>query len=181
MKTLSPLRTAALLVSALLFAMAPSPSFAQQDRDWDACASNRGDPDDSIAACTRLIRSGKESKADLSIIYQNRGYQRGRKNDTDAAIADYSEAIRVNPRNAQAWTNRGARLQRKKEFQRAIADHTEAIRLDPNHKDAWYNRGNVYQEMGDRQRAIADYRQALKVNPDDDDARTNLRELGGSE
>lgn len=165
------------LLVALLLAASPSSSFAQSD-DWESCASSRGDPDSNIAACNRLIRAGKESRVNESILYQNRGYQHGRKNDTDNAIEDYSEAIRINPNNAQAWTNRGARLQRRKEFQRAIADHTRAIELDRNHKDAWYNRGNVYQEIGDRERAIADYREALRVNPDDDDARTNLRQLG---
>jgi tetratricopeptide (TPR) repeat protein len=161
-----------------LFAALCSPASAQRDPDWEDCASSQGNPDDNIAACNRIIRSGKEAPINLSIAYQNRGYQFGRKNETDAAIADYSEAIRVNPSNAQAWTNRGARLQRKKEYQRAIDDHTQAIRLDPNHKDAWYNRGNVYQEMGNKERAIADYKEALRVNPNDDDARTNLRQLG---
>jgi tetratricopeptide (TPR) repeat protein len=170
----------ATIMLAALFMLA-LPAAAQRSPDWDPCSASAGDPDENIAACNRIIRAGKESQENLSIAYQNRGYQFGRKNDTESAILDYSEAIRINPRNAQAWTNRGARLQRKKEYQRAIEDHTQAIRLDQNHKDAWFNRGNVYHEMGETQRAIADYRQALRVNPNDEDARVNLKQLGVNE
>lgn len=174
------LRIAKAVLPALVLLLLVVPASAQS-QDWEDCASHRGSPDDNIRACSRIIRGGGETPANLSIAYQNRGFQYGRKNDTDNAIDDYSEAIHINPSNAQAWTNRGARLQRKKEYQRAISDHTRAIELDRNHKDAWYNRGNVYQEMGDKERAIADYREALRVNPNDDDARTNLRQLGAKE
>lgn len=138
-------------------------------------------PDLNIAACLRIIRQGYETPENLSIAYQNWASHYTRKNDVQNAIHGYSEAIRVNPKNAQAWTDRGVQFRIKKEFKRAIEDHTRAIELDRNHKDAWFNRGNVYLEIGEKERAIADYRQALKINPRDEDARANLKHLGASE
>ena len=52
------------------------------------------------------------------------------KKEYDKAIADYTEAIRLDPKNARAYTNRGG-LGRQEEYDKAIADFTEAIRLDP--------------------------------------------------
>ncbi len=179
----------AFLFAAASIAVAPAPAHAQSNTysnaqkklDWAACIDTTDDPDLCIAACLRIIRQGYETPENLSIAYENLAHQLLRKNDIDGAIAAYSEAISVNPKNAQAWTNRGARFRSKKEYKRAIEDHTRAIELDRNHKDAWFNRGYVYQEIGEKDKAIADYRQALKVNPNDEDARAQLKQLGASE
>ena len=52
------------------------------------------------------------------------------------AIMDISEAIRLDPKNADAFYSRGLVLHRKNEFDKAIADFTEVIRLDPKNVDA---------------------------------------------
>jgi tetratricopeptide (TPR) repeat protein len=178
-----------LFVAVSAIAGAPTPANAQSNAlskaelklNWAACIDTTDEPDLCIAACLRIIRRGYEEVENLSIAYENLAHQLLRKNDIDGAISAYSEAIRVNPKNAQAWTNRGARFRSKKEYKRAIDDHTRAIELDRNHKDAWFNRGYVYQEIGDRDKAIADYRQALRVNPNDEDARAQLKQLGASQ
>ena len=55
----------------------------------------------------------------------------GDKGDYDRAIADYDEAIRLDPRYAVAYYNRGVAYCDKGDYDRAIADYNEAIRLDP--------------------------------------------------
>src|SRR5262245_7860083 len=65
-------------------------------------------------------------------------------NDTNRAIADHTEAIRRDPKNANAYYNRGNAHSDKGDTDRAIADYTAAIRLDPTHANAHYNRGNAY-------------------------------------
>ena len=47
------------------------------------------------------------------------------------AIADYREAIRLNPNVAFYYLNRGDAWRDKGDNERAIADYSEAIRLDP--------------------------------------------------
>ena len=49
------------------------------------------------------------------------------KGDFDGAIAAYTEAIRLNPQNAQSYSGRGLAYLRKGEWDKAIADFTEAI------------------------------------------------------
>ncbi len=171
----------ALAVSALLLAAfaAASPSLAQRQQDWRACQGfDRATPEDGIAACDRIIRSGDETKIGLAAAYNNRGNRNFDRKEYDQALRDYNEALRLNPRNSKAYTNRGTVWERTKDYDRAIADHTRAIELDENNQDAWYNRGVIYRITGKRDLAIADFRYALKLNPNDNDAIKNLEHLG---
>jgi tetratricopeptide (TPR) repeat protein len=86
-------------------------------------------------------------------------------NDTNRAIADYTAAIRRDPKNANAYYSRGNAYSEKGDTDRAIADYTETIRLNPTYANAYYNRGNGYSNKGDMDRAIADYTAAIRLNP----------------
>ena len=71
----------------------------------DTCAKQSGDA--AIAACSRAIASGEFGDEELAKIYVNRGREYKNKSDLDRAIADYSEAIRVDPKHVTAYNNRG--------------------------------------------------------------------------
>jgi tetratricopeptide (TPR) repeat protein len=53
------------------------------------------------------------------------------KSDYDRAIADYSQAIRLNPNSGGAFFLRALSYSQKGDFDRAIQDYTKAIMLDP--------------------------------------------------
>ena len=89
------------------------------------------------------------------------------KADDDAAIADYTEAIRLDPGDAEAYYNRGVIYAHKGDYDAAVADYTEAIRLDPGDATAYYNRGFDYGKIGDYPRAIAYYSEAIRLGPGD--------------
>ena len=59
----------------------------------------------------------------------------------DKAIADYGEAIRLEPKFAWASNNRGLAWSAKGVYDKAIADYGEAIRLEPKFAWASNNRG----------------------------------------
>jgi tetratricopeptide (TPR) repeat protein len=120
--------------AAVAVILAVQPATAD-DADTCTMASRR---DLAIAACTRLIASGRYKGRDLAITYRNRGYAWRYKGDFNRAIADYD---------------------------RAIADYTEAIRLDPKNAVAYNNRGNAWGAKDDLDRAVADYDQAIGINP----------------
>ena len=73
------------------------------------------------------------------------------KKDYQGAIADYNEAIRLNPTYAKAYYNRGLAKYKLEDKQGAIADYRESARL--------------YQQQG----KTADY----------EDAQNLIRKLGG--
>ena len=95
------------------------------------------DLDRWIRGCTSVIESGKrESRKNRAIAYSNRGVAYWKKSEYDRAIADYTEAIALDPNDAIAYSNRGAAYKKRGEVDRAIADYTKAIALDPNYANA---------------------------------------------
>jgi lipoprotein NlpI len=87
------------------------------------------------------------------------------KGDFERAIADYNEAIRLDPKNAVAFDNRAVAYRENGDPDRAIADCNEAIRLDPKSAGSFYSRGLAYRDKGDPERAIADFSEAIRINP----------------
>jgi tetratricopeptide (TPR) repeat protein len=78
-------------------------------------------------------------------------------------IAEYTEMIRLDPKNAQAFFQRGTAYHTEDDYDRAVADYTEAIRLDPTHWSAFMNRSVAYRQKNDYDRAIADCTEAIRL------------------
>ena len=95
----------------------------------------------------------------------NQGYTDTNAGDYDRAIADYNEAIRLDPKSAIAFSDRGVAYMRKGDLDRAFADYNEALRLNPTYGPAFSNRGVAYWKKGDNVRAFADYNEAIRLNP----------------
>ncbi len=93
--------------------------------------------------------------------------------ELETSIADYNEAIRLNPNYDKAFNNRGIAYWAKGELDRAIADYTEAIDLNSEFDWPYYNRGLAYKSKGELDRAIADYTEAIRLNPEDAAAYNN--------
>jgi tetratricopeptide (TPR) repeat protein len=51
--------------------------------------------------------------------------------DHNGAIADFDEAIKLDPGYALAWMNRGRARQARGDYERALADFADATRLNP--------------------------------------------------
>jgi tetratricopeptide (TPR) repeat protein len=101
----------------------------------------------------------------------DRGDAHMNKWEFDDAIAEYTEAIGLDPDNASAYVRRAVAFYRKGDKDRAIADNTEAIRLDPKSAVAYRNRGREYNDKNDPNRAIADFTEALRLEPQQAEAR----------
>jgi tetratricopeptide (TPR) repeat protein len=70
--------------------------------------------------------------------YYNRGITWQAMGENDRAMADLSEAIRLNPHHVAAFYNRSLIWQANGENDRASADRSEATRLDPRLSDPKY-------------------------------------------
>src|SRR5262249_39790166 len=96
------------------------------------------------------------------------------RKEYDKAITDYSEVIKLDPRNVGADIARGVAHHHRKEFDQAIADNEAVLRIDPKDALALSNRGNAYGGKGDYARAIRDNEEALRLNPKADYAHNYL-------
>ena len=95
-----------------------------------------------------------------SVVYAGSG-------DLDGAIIDASEAIRLNPKFAEAYYCRGAAYSTKGEYGKAIADFNAALALNPESPKTYRERGKIYGLNGDTDREIADYSAAIRLDPTD--------------
>jgi tetratricopeptide (TPR) repeat protein len=107
------------------------------------------------------------------LVHSSRGALARNKGDYDAAITEYSKAIRLNPLDADAYRGRGEAYLRKGDYERAIADLDEAIRLNPRHSLAYGSRGAAYLNKRDYDRAIIDLNEAIRLDPRDANAYGN--------
>lgn len=134
--------------------------------------NKRHDYDRAIADANQAFEGGL-SDYGKRVGYGERGYAYQAKGDSDRAIADYTESIRLDANNERAFAARGYAYQIKGDFDRAIADYDQAIALDPEYALAYYNRALVYKAKGDLDRAIADCSQAIALYPKYRDAYFN--------
>jgi tetratricopeptide (TPR) repeat protein len=85
--------------------------------------------------------------------------------DLDRAIADFAEALRLDPGNGQDHYRRGALYRVKGDLDRAMADLDEAIRRQPNNWAALYHRGKVLLSLGQYRLALLDLTEVVGLNP----------------
>jgi len=85
--------------------------------------------------------------------------------DYAKVISTATEAIRLDPKIADAFHIRARALGRNGDPDGAIADENEAIRLDPTDAHFFNNRGLNYARKRDYARAISDYNEAIRLAP----------------
>ncbi len=86
------------------------------------------------------------------------------KNNYDKAIEDYSQAIQINPKLAEAHNSRGIAYEKKGGYDKAIEDYSQAIQINSKYYDAYNNRGMAYYDKGEYEKAVADYTQVIRIN-----------------
>src|ERR1700722_14240104 len=101
MKRLVPL----VLAAASVVAFAAAIATVRTDHSADSCFTQQGEA--AIAACTHAIHSDRFSGNVLATIYDNRAIELRERGEFDQAIADYSEAIRIDGELSGAYTGRG--------------------------------------------------------------------------
>jgi tetratricopeptide (TPR) repeat protein len=147
------------------------------------------------AVKTASYGKGGTSAPGTAGAFLDRGITLASQGEFEMAIADFTEAIKLNPNLSTAYLLRGRAVfagvshiisvgenfssvittatdgsitpAQQQAYDKAIGDYTEAIRLDPNSSTAYRVRGWVYSNKGDYDRAIADYNQTIKLNPND--------------
>lgn len=159
-----------IMLCTALVGICAAPAAAQQNPDWQACnipnPKSASDIAAKIAGCTRVLdRSGSQTAHSRAIALANRGLAYQNKGDIDRAIADFGEAIRVDPEFPIWHYARATQYANKGEFDRAIADYSEAIRLRPNTAAYLNERGRAFEQIGDLAKALVDFRTALSLDP----------------
>lgn len=109
-----------------------------------------------------LVQLPHKSHSLLADIYTDRGLARFELADYQAAMQDFSLAIRLNPLGDRAYYNRGCTCFRHGDYQNAIANFTTSLQLNPSNAQAHVNRGIARHQLGYQQAAIEDLQQAAQ-------------------
>lgn len=129
---------------------------------------------------SRKNKSTVTSTAKNYNYYYNLGLSLYDKGDLEGAIANYTQAIKLNPRSADAFYNRGLAYYDNEDYSNAIGDYTKSLQINPQ-ADAYNNRGLAYEKYGNRTAAATDYRTALRLNPGYELAQDNLDRVEGND
>lgn len=81
------------------------------------------------------------------------------------SLADFEEAIRLDPLNSHAFSFRGFYRHRQGRFKEALEDFDEAIQLDPKLSMNYQFRARLLSSMHKMMDALDDYDQAIELNP----------------
>lgn len=158
-------------LAALLFIGTLSAAAAN---DVSVCNGHGSDADQQIAACTRLIGSGRLNPRDLPAAYVQRGNAWQDKGDQERAIQDYSRAIQADPRFAGAYNNRAWAYHRAGQPDRGLPDADRAVQLAPHEPNFLDTRARILIGLGRKQEAARDLRAALALRPSDDRLRESI-------
>lgn len=123
------------------------------------------DPNLRLSGCTSVIESGQlEGHADiLAKVYNNRGIANRELGSFAEAIADYGEAIRLNPQFAPTYFNRGLAFARLGQYERAIEDFDRTLSFNPVHGGAYHSRGLARCALGDADGTSADWVRVMEI------------------
>jgi Tfp pilus assembly protein PilF len=151
-----------LIYTAVLFLGALSSASAQQGDDN---CGRPGTPDERIAQCTSIVDSRRAKPLEVANALRVRGIALRQKGEIDRAIADFDQAIKINPKDARFYNSRAIAWRMKNDLDRAFADHDKAIQLDPKRAIFYSERGISFRQKGDVDRAIAEHTKAIGIDP----------------
>lgn len=116
--------------------------------------------DEDIAEAERLKTEGNEQM---------------KTENFESAIAFYTKAIDVNPRNAVYFCNRAAAYSKIGNYAGAVRDCEEAITIDPSYSKAYGRMGLALSSLNKHAEAVGFYQRALELDPDNDTYKSNLK------
>lgn len=117
-------------------------------------------PDGRIVDATRRIAANASDAA----AFMERGQAHAAKQDTAAAIEDFSRVLELKPDDAGTLFWRAAMFAQRNQTDQAVADYSEVIKLQPRNFAAYNNRGSLYRAQKKLDLALKDYSTAIAID-----------------
>ena len=126
---------------------------------------NKGEFDRAVEFYTVILGLSPPAQT-ASIIYKHRGMAYFAMSRYENAIADFTEALKLDPTSYKAAYYRAVVHQVEKNYTEAVDDFSFALSLNPYQAWALYRRAQVYYHIGDYPAALADCESALSLDHD---------------
>ena len=113
-----------------------------------------------------------EGEATRPELEQGREY--AEQGELDKAIAEFEQAIELNPNDAVVYNDLAAAYYQQGRIDEAITTWEEAISIDPELADAHYNLGLAYAEQDKFDEAVIKWEKTIQIDPNYANAYKNL-------
>ena len=117
--------------------------------------------------CNEALNAGALSTYETVATHVNRGILRLRRGMIDEAIADFDEAMAIDPNQPESYLNKGAALIQRQNPSEAAQLFTVALQHNTQRPAvAHYGRAVANEALGNVREAYADYRAASELAPE---------------
>lgn len=113
-------------------------------------------------------RAGAPAGAEDSRVTKllDEGFDYAESGKWDEAIRSYSQAVAINPRNAEAYIGIGDVYMRAGKYKGGFVAYQQAVRVAPWNADAHYSLGAAYNDMAQYGDAFKPFVEAIRLDPD---------------
>ena len=140
-------------------------------------AFNKGDFSLTAEILTKLLGRATLALPYRVIALRWRGDTHRLMRHDQQALADFDEALQLDPQNALAYASRAETLLWMERYDEALRDFDQAISIDHGFVWAIARRGELYRRRGQNELALADFDQAITLDPNLSWAIANRGEL----
>jgi tetratricopeptide (TPR) repeat protein len=128
--------------------------------------SQTGDPKAATAALTKAIELEKASgDPDVENLIQALVLRGQAAEDPKAQLADFSEALKHNPNNAEVLRSRAQMLLQQGKIKEALADYEAALKIEPDSVEALQSQGLALAASGKADEALKSLSRAIELAP----------------
>ncbi|HEY2125347.1 MAG TPA: tetratricopeptide repeat protein [Chthoniobacterales bacterium] len=176
-------RISALCLAAAL-GLCPLPTAKAQGNPESAKLARQGseaakaaDWDKAIAAFRKAAEMDAKWNTNLAAALQQRGAVYMSQQKFPEAAADFTEALKITPRDAAIHERRAYVEMKLHEVDKALADYSEAIKINPQEIRYYMPRAYIYEVKGDLKNSMADTEHVLKVDKNNAEAQARKARL----
>jgi len=152
------------------------------DFNAGVASAMRDESDSAIKSLTQALASPDLPQHLQAVAYLSRGHEFAETHRLDAAIADYTAALKLKPDYLDAYVSRCRAYAENRQYADAISDCSSAIRVQPANWRLHELRIDLYEQARHYDDAIADYSAFIAARPDDISlllGRANILRLAG--
>lgn len=120
----------------------------------------------SAEACTLLIATGQLSGDELARAYNSRGVEYLHSGRPDAALEDYTQALKLRPDYALAARNISDIHADRQDWTRALDFAERAVQMEPEEAANYRQRAWLFRQIGTYDKAAADLEIAVALDPE---------------
>ena len=175
-------------ISALLLATAlcltiSHPTHAQGNSEaanlarQGSAAAKASDWNKAVDLFRKATEMDRKWAPNLAATLQQRGAASMSQQNFQAAAADFTEALKLNPRDAGIHERRAYVEIKLHDLDSALADYSEAITINPREIRYYLPRSYIYETKGELKNSMADTEHVLKLDKNNAEARSRKERL----